>query len=74
MERFQRLYELPKNLYVNDTPIMISAGALTKDKNTGKIFIQLKIKNISEKVIKAVFVKIILVYGLFYMKFTELMF
>lgn len=53
-ERYQRLFELDKNLYVVGCPVVISAGAITKDNETGRVFIQLKIKNISDKTIKAV--------------------
>ncbi len=53
-ERYQRLFELDKNMYVVGSPVVISAGAITKDNETGRVFIQLKIKNISDKTIKAV--------------------
>ena len=52
-ERFEKLYTLPSNLYTNGSPIVISAGVLHKDKQTGKIITQLKFQNIYEKAIKA---------------------
>lgn len=51
--RYQRLFFLPENLYADNSPIIISAGALTKDTKTDEVFIQLKIKNICDKRIKA---------------------
>jgi tetratricopeptide (TPR) repeat protein len=39
-------------------PVVIAAGALQKDNQTGKVFAQLKIRNIQDKVIKAATVKI----------------
>ena len=52
-ERYGRLYSLPENLYAEGAPVIISAGNLLKDTQTGKILAQLKIKNISSKIIKA---------------------
>ena len=57
--RFARLYSLPENLYQIDAPVLISAGALLKDNPTGNLLVQLKLKNISSKDIKAVTVGII---------------
>lgn len=58
-ERYTRLYKLPENLYYIGAPVLIKAGALLKDNQTGKILSQLKIKNIGVKAIKAVTVKIV---------------
>jgi len=52
-ERYSRLFSLPENLYSEGSPIVISAGALLKDNQTGEVIAQLKIKNISDKNIKA---------------------
>lgn len=52
-ERYTKVYECPRNVYSENSPIVISAGALLKDNQTGKILAQLKIKNITNKVIKA---------------------
>lgn len=52
-ERYTRLFALEENLYSEGSPIVISAGALLKDNRTGAVLAQLKIKNISCKVIKA---------------------
>lgn len=53
-ERYTRLFSLPENLYTSGSPIVIAAGALLKDNQTGKILAQIKFKSISEKRIKAV--------------------
>ncbi len=53
-ERFERLYKSPDNLYTNESPIIISAGALLKDNQTGSIVVQLKFHSVSENTIKAV--------------------
>lgn len=53
-ERFERLFSLPENSYSKGSPVVIAAGALLKDKETGKIIAQLKLKSICAKTIKAV--------------------
>ena len=58
-ERFTRAYTLPEGLYTPGAPILIAAGALLKDNQTGQMLAQLKIKNISAKEIKATTVKLI---------------
>ena len=57
-ERFDRVFSLAGNLYTEGAPLIILAGALLKDTETGRLFAQLKFKNISQKQIKAVTVKI----------------
>ncbi|MDO5479941.1 MAG: hypothetical protein Q4G23_12350, partial [Clostridia bacterium] len=57
-ERFTRLFSLAENLYTEGSPILIAAGALQKDNQTEKIFAQLKFKNITNKTIKAVKIKL----------------
>ncbi len=52
-ERYGKLFSLQENLYAETSPVMIAAGALLKDNQTGKILAQLKIQNISPKRIKA---------------------
>ena len=53
-ERFSKLFALPENLYCHGAPVMIAAGAIQKDNETGRVFGQLKLRNIQEKGIKAV--------------------
>lgn len=57
-ERYSRVFSLEENLYVNDSPIIIVAGAVLKDNKTNKIIGQLKFKNIDEKNIKALTVQL----------------
>lgn len=58
MERYISLYRLPENLYTEESPIVIAAGALLKDNQTNKVLAQLKFKNLSRKEIKALKVNI----------------
>ena len=57
-ERYSRLFSLPTNLYTEGSPILIAAGALLKDNHTNKVLVQLKFRNISQKAIKSVKVKV----------------
>ena len=57
-ERYFKLFALSENLYSVGAPVVIAAGALQKDNQTGKVFAQLKIRNIQDKSIKAATVKI----------------
>lgn len=52
-ERYSRLFSLPENLYTEGSPVIIAAGALLKDNQTGRVIAQLKLRNISSKTIKA---------------------
>lgn len=53
-ERYTKLFALPENQYAVGAPILIAAGALLKDNQTGKVLAQFKFKSISPKEIKAV--------------------
>lgn len=57
-ERFTKLFSLPENLYVEGSPLLIAAGALQKDNQSGRVFAQLKFRSITDKTIKAVKVKL----------------
>ena len=57
-ERYSRLYSLPENLYTEGAPVVITAGALLKDNQTGNVLVQLKLQNIDNRVIKAATVRI----------------
>ena len=57
-ERYVRLYNLPGMLYIAGSPVIIEAGALLKDNQYCIVLAQLKIKNISKQIIKALTVKI----------------
>lgn len=53
-ERYTRLYTLPENLYTEGAPLVIAAGALLKDNQTGKVLAQLKYRSISSRPIRAI--------------------
>ena len=53
-ERYTRLFSLSENLYAEGSPVIIAAGALLKDNQTGRVLAQLKLRSISEKDIQAV--------------------
>ena len=57
-ERYSRLFTAKTDLYIVGSPVILSAGALLKDNQTDKVLAQLKIKNISNKHIKAAKVSI----------------
>lgn len=57
-ERYERLFSLPKNLYTSKAPVIILAGALLKDHQTGNVLAQLKFNNLSLKMIEALSVQI----------------
>ena len=52
-ERFEKLFSLPPNLYSKGSPVIISAGSLLKDTETGKIIVQIKFHSVSFTHIKA---------------------
>ena len=56
-ERFVRLNTLPC-LYAEESPVLIEAGALLKDNSSGRVLAQLKFKNLSDKIINCLTVKI----------------
>ena len=58
-ERYTRLAALTENLYTEGAPVVIAAGALLKDTQTGHVLAQLKLQSIQEKRIKAVTVKLL---------------
>ena len=53
-DRFQKLFSLENNLYIENAPIIISAAALLKDTKSGNIVLQIKFKSVSNKNIKGV--------------------
>ncbi|MBQ9685080.1 MAG: hypothetical protein IJV41_00850 [Oscillospiraceae bacterium] len=58
-ERYTRLYSLPADLYTPGAPLVIAAGALLKDNQTGRVLAQLKMRSISDRVITAVKVLVV---------------
>ena len=57
-ERFDRFFYLTSNLYTEGSPVIIESGALLKDKETRAIIGQVKLKSITNKVIKFARIKI----------------
>ncbi len=57
-ERYSKLYSLPAMLYASGAPVLISAGALLKDSQTGNVLCQLKFRNISGRNISALKVRV----------------
>ena len=57
-ERYSRVFALSENLYCTGSPVIIAAGTLLKDNQTGRIVAQLKLRSISPKAIKAVKVRL----------------
>ncbi len=53
-ERYSRLFSLPENLYQGGSPVIIAAGALLKDNQTGRVLAQLKFRSISDEIISAI--------------------
>ena len=58
-ERYSKVFSLSENLYAEGAPVVIAAGALLKDNQTGRVVAQLKLRNISPKTIKAATVSIL---------------
>lgn len=56
-ERYARLFALPENLYQPGSPVMILAGALLKDNQTGGILALMKFKNVGTKPIRGLKVR-----------------
>lgn len=53
MEKYNRLFSLPNDLYIDDSPVVISAGVLLSE-NDDKKLAQLKFKSIVSKKISAI--------------------
>jgi hypothetical protein len=47
-DRYTRLSALPGRLYIEGAPLLIEAGALLKDQQTGQVLAQLKFLNLSD--------------------------
>lgn len=59
MGKYTTLSKTTDVLYTPECPVAIIANALVKDNETNKIFVQLKLKNISDNIVQAVKVEII---------------
>lgn len=58
MERYASLYRLSENQYTAGSPVLLEAGALLKDSRTGAVLVQLKMRSVSAKPIRAVMVAV----------------
>ncbi len=58
-ERYTRLFSLPQDLYAACAPLVIAAGALLKDGQTGTVLAQLKLRSLSDITISAVQLQVI---------------
>lgn len=56
--RYEKLFSLPGMLYTSGSPVIVVAGTLLKDLKAGGTLGQLKIRNISSSIIKALTVSI----------------
>lgn len=54
MGRFNIVFDMGKPLYAKETKIIIEKAVLTKDNETGKVFAQIKMKNVRSKTLIAV--------------------
>ena len=57
-EKYSRLFFLPQNLYAQGAPVVIAAGALAKENETGRLLVQLKLQSIAAGIITAATVRI----------------
>ena len=58
-ERYTRLFSLPQDLYATGAPLVIAAGALLKDSQTGSVLAQLKLRSLSDITISAVQLQVV---------------
>lgn len=58
-ERYSRVFSLAENLYTEGAPLLLAAGALLKDTQSGKLIAQLKLKAIGPKAIRAATVRLV---------------
>jgi TolA-binding protein len=57
-DRYNKIFSLKPNLFKVGSPVVIKAGALLLDNNTNKLLLQIKIENIDNKTIVAVFIDV----------------
>lgn len=58
-ERYRKVFSLTPDLYASGSPVVIEAGALLQDNQTGKMLAQLKLKSVSPQILKVIKVKLI---------------
>lgn len=57
-ERYESLFSLPEKLYTRGSPVLICAGRILKDRQTGRKLAQLKYKSICDKTIVSLSVRL----------------
>lgn len=60
-ERYVTLFRCNAPQSQKDAPVLLSAGALLGDKQTGSVLVQLKLQNISKKSISVVYASVLCV-------------
>lgn len=60
MSKYNILFSLEKNLYLDGAPVLLEAGALVSNTESGRVHIQLKFKNLSNTTISMVKVSFVL--------------
>ena len=58
MSRYQEVFRLDNKLYSEGCPVIIEVAVLQKDTQTGRILAQIKLRNISDKIITACKIKL----------------
>jgi len=58
-ERYTRLFRMEPALYTPGSPLVITAGALLKDGQTGQVLVQLKLQSLSDLAIRGVQVQVV---------------
>ena len=59
-DRYKKLFTLEGAFYKENAPVMIKAGALVSDTENGRLHVQLKFRNLSEKQIIMLKAKLVL--------------
>lgn len=54
IKKYSIVFDHLRNLYAKDTKVIVERAVITKDNDTGKVFAQIKMKNISPKTLIAV--------------------
>lgn len=60
MSKYNILFSLEKNLYLDGAPVLLEAGALVSNTESGRVHIQLKFKNLSNSAISMIKVGFVL--------------
>lgn len=52
-QKLKKVFNLPKNLYISGSPIIISYGGLFKDESGDRVFVSLGLKDVKAKEISS---------------------